>query len=44
VLWWLVKSTTIKPKWFLRDAFQGEAARVPARLETVLRSALEGAP
>jgi hypothetical protein len=44
VLWWLVKQTTIKPKWFLRDAFQGEAARVPARLETVLRSAMEGAP
>jgi hypothetical protein len=34
VRWWLVKQTTIKAKWYLRDAFEGD----------VLSSALEGLP
>lgn len=44
VRWWLVKQTTIKAKWYLRDAFQQEARRVPAALADVLSSALEGLP
>lgn len=44
VRWWLVKQTTIKAKWYLRDAFEGEARRVPAALGDVLSSALEGLP
>lgn len=44
VRWWLVKQTTIRAKWYLRDAFQQEARRVPAALGDVLSSALEGAP
>lgn len=43
-LWWLVKQTTIRPKWYLRDAFDAEAARVPAVLDDVLRSVLEARP
>ena len=44
VRWWLVKQTTIRAKWYLRDAFQQEVRRVPAALGDVLSSALEGAP
>ena len=44
VRWWLVKQTTIKPKWYLRDAFEAEVRRVPAALGDVLSSALEGVP
>lgn len=44
VRWWLVKATTIKAKWYLRDAFEAEVRRVPAALGDVLSSALEGAP
>ena len=44
VRWWLVKQTTIKAKWYLRDAFQQEVRRVPAALGDVLSSALEGTP
>lgn len=44
VRWWLVKATTIKAKWYLRDAFEQEARRVPAALGDVLSSALEGMP
>ncbi len=44
VRWWLVKATTIRAKWYLRDAFDAEARRVPAALGDVLSSALEGLP
>jgi hypothetical protein len=44
VRWWLVKQTTIRAKWYLRDAFDAEARRVPAALADVLSSALEGLP
>lgn len=44
VRWWLVKQTTIRAKWYLRDAFAAEVRRVPASLADVLSSALEGAP
>jgi hypothetical protein len=44
VRWWLVKQTTIRAKWYLRDAFEAEARRVPAALADVLSSALEGLP
>ena len=44
VRWWLVKQTTIRAKWYLRDAFQQEVRRVPAALGDVLSSALEGLP
>lgn len=44
VRWWLVKQTTIRAKWYLRDAFEAEVRRVPAALGDVLSSALEGAP
>jgi len=44
VRWWLVKQTTIRAKWYLRDAFDAQARRVPASLADVLSSALEGLP
>lgn len=44
VRWWLVKQTTIRAKWYLRDAFAAEARRVPAALADVLSSAMEGLP